>query len=84
MSPEFIWDLEDDPAGNVRHVAENGLSIDDVIHAFETVYDVDVSRSSGRRLLHGFAVDDFTEITVIYEQVADDLVYVVTAFERGV
>lgn len=82
MTPEFIWDLDDDPNGNVRHLADHGLSVDDVIHAFETAFDFDISRSSGRPLLHGLAMDDFTEITVIYEEVNDGLVYVVTAFER--
>ena len=31
MQFDFVeWDSDDDPAGNVRHVADNGLSIDEV------------------------------------------------------
>jgi hypothetical protein len=81
--PEFLWDLDDDPDGNVQHIAEHGLSPADAMHAFETAFDFDVSRSSGHPLLHGFACDDFTEITVIYERIDDDHVYVITAFERS-
>ena len=27
---EFIWDFDDDPNGNVRHIAEHGLTKEDV------------------------------------------------------
>ena len=28
--PSIIWDPDDDPNGNVQHIAEHDLSIDDV------------------------------------------------------
>jgi hypothetical protein len=30
MDAQFIWDLEDDPDGNVQHIAEHGLTIEEV------------------------------------------------------
>jgi hypothetical protein len=27
---DIIWELEDDPEGNVRHIAEHGISQDEV------------------------------------------------------
>ena len=28
----ILWDSEDDPDGNVQHIAEHGLEIDDVVY----------------------------------------------------
>ncbi len=37
MEFDFVeWDAEDDPRGNVRHIADNGLSVDEVE---DVIYD---------------------------------------------
>ena len=52
---EFIWD--DQPGGNVEHIADNGLSSEDVQCAFETIVRRDISRSSGRPMIFGYTPD---------------------------
>jgi hypothetical protein len=76
---EFLWD--DDPTeGNVPHIGENGLTPDDVESAFANVLRQVTSRSSGRPALFGLTADGRL-IFVVYEVIADDLVYVHTAYE---
>jgi hypothetical protein len=55
MGFDFIeWDAADEPGGNVRHIADNGLSIDEVE---DVLYDPSSravqSRSSRRPALIG-------------------------------
>ena len=44
----IVWDLDDDPDGNVRHCAEHGVTKEEVEEVFQNATDADVSRSSGR------------------------------------
>ncbi len=82
MHYEFLWD--DDPEeGNVAHIAEHGLSPEDVEHAFHNLLRDTKSRSSGRRALFGLTPDDRI-IFVVYEEIDDDLIYVFTAYESEV
>ena len=72
MDFDFIeWDAEDEPRGNVRHIAGNGLSIDEVE---DVLYDPSSrpvqSRSSGRPALIGPTSTGKT-IIVIYERHKD-------------
>ena len=78
---QFVWDLDDDPDGNVQHIAEHGLTKDDVEHALRHAWRTGTSDSSGLPLVFGPALDD-REIVVVYEQIDDMHVYPVTAFER--
>jgi len=79
MLYEFLWD--DDPAdGNVAHLAEHDLTPADVEHAFRNVIRDTTSRSSGRPALFGLTPDDRV-IFVVYEEVAEGLIYVFTSFE---
>ena len=75
---EFIWDEQ--PGGNVEHIAAHHLSPEDVECAFELIVGHDISRSSGRPIIYGYTPDD-REIVVIYEMIADRTIYVVTAYE---
>jgi hypothetical protein len=43
----ILWDLDDDPNGNVWHCAEHGISKDEVEDVLQSPNDADVSRSSG-------------------------------------
>jgi hypothetical protein len=49
MRFDVIWDLVDDPDGNMQHIAEHGLTQDDVEHAIVNASRHDVSESSGLR-----------------------------------
>jgi hypothetical protein len=43
----IIWDLDDDPKGNVQHIAEHGISKDDVRDALDDPRAIQgVSRTS--------------------------------------
>jgi uncharacterized DUF497 family protein len=76
----IIWDLDDDPDGNVHHCAEHGVSKEEVEEALENATDADTSRASGRPVVFG---DTSTgrHLMVVFEQVDEDTVYPVTAYE---
>ena len=79
---DLIWGLDDDPFGNVHHIAEHGLSKDDVAHAVGDAVHHGVSASSGHPLLYGPA-ENGRLICVVYEQVDDDTIYPITAYPIG-
>jgi uncharacterized DUF497 family protein len=49
----ILWDLDDDPNGNVQHCAEHGVSKEEVEEVFENAADAGVSRSTGRPVVFG-------------------------------
>lgn len=76
----IIWDLDDDPNGNVQHCAEHGISKEDVEDVFRNPIDADISRSSGRPVLFGDTRIG-KRIMVVYDEIDKDSVYPVTAYE---
>ncbi len=76
----FIWNEE--PGGNVEHIADNDLYPEDVECAYETALKFDISRSSGRRIFYGQACDD-SHILVVYEEIDATTWYAVTAYRVG-
>ena len=77
---QVIWDDDDRPDGNVRHIAEHGLTIEDVEHVLENPTREGMSSSTGRPCCFGYAPGgDF--IIVVYEQVDAETIYPVTAYE---
>ncbi len=80
---ECLWDLEDDPEGNVQHIAEHGITIEEAEEVVRDCYDAAVaSRSSGRPTVFGWTSTG-KYLAVIFEVVDKQRpqVYVVTAFE---
>ena len=75
-----IWDLDDDPEGNVHHCAEHGVTKEEVEEVFQNASDADISRSSGRPVVFG-DTDGGRHLMVVYEEVDADTVYPVTAFD---
>lgn len=80
----IAWDDEDDPLGNVQHIAANGLTIEEVE---QVLYDPTnrpiVSRSSGRPAVFGQTATG-TDVLVVYEVLETEPVIVirpVTAYE---
>lgn len=70
IDPEIIWDRDDEPDGNVQHIAEHGVGVEEVLRSPET--RTGRSRSSGRPQAFGWtSTGKF--ITVIWEEVLDDL-----------
>jgi hypothetical protein len=75
---QIIWDHT--PGGNVEHVEQHDLTTDDVDYVLENHESTGVSHSSGRPCVFGHTPDD-RYIVVIYEEVEDDTVIAVTAYE---
>ena len=44
----ILWDLDDDPDGNVQHRADHGVTKEEVEEVLLNATDADISRSSGR------------------------------------
>lgn len=76
---DCLWDLFDDPDGNIRHIARNDLTPDDVEHALATQYDASTSASTGRPIAFGFT-EDGRHVAVVYEVVDENVIYPVTAY----
>jgi len=72
----IIWDLDDDPGGNVQHCGEHGITKDEVEEVLQNATDADVSASSGRPVVFGD-----TNAGVVYEVIDADTIYPVTAFD---
>ena len=75
----FIWDDPEDPQGNVQHIAEHGLTIDEVEFVLENSTGKAKSDSSGRPCRFGYTPAD-EYIIVVYERIDDDMIYPVTAY----
>jgi len=77
---QFIWDLDDDPDGNVWHIAEHGVTPEEVEEVFDDISDHDVSRSTGRPAVFGDTRAG-RHLIVVYEEVDDETIYPITAYE---
>lgn len=75
-----IWDLDDDPQGNVRHVAEHDVTKEEVEEVLRNPLGIESSRSSGSPIAFGETATGRL-IAVIFEQIDEDTVYPVTAYE---
>jgi uncharacterized DUF497 family protein len=77
---QVIWDDDDRPDGNVQHIAEHGLTIEDVEYVLENPTREGISSGTGRPCCFGYTPGgDF--IIVVYEQVDAETIYPVTAYE---
>lgn len=81
MDRMFLW--VDDPGGNVEHIAEHGLTPDEVESAFDDIETETTSRSTGRPAIFGRTFKGDT-IFVAYDLETDiagnEFVYVRTAY----
>ena len=81
MNPTVIWD--DQPGGNVEHMASNGLTPDEVDEVLlDNSIPIDQSRSTGRPCKFGWTSRG-RHIIVIWDEVSDDplIIVPVTAYE---
>ena len=76
----IIWDLDDDPDGNVQHCAEHDITKEEVEDVLDNVMDADVSRSSGRPVAFGDTVSG-RHLMVVFDEIDADTAYPVTAYE---
>ncbi len=77
---DIIWNYE--PGGNVDHVAQHGLTPEDVEAVICDPLERTTSRTTGRPVVSGFTADGRL-ILVVYEEIDDVTVYPVTAYEIG-
>ncbi len=76
----ILWDLDDDPDGNVQHIAQHGLSKEEVEEVLQNPAGEQVSRSSRRPIAFG-ETSTGRLIAVVYEPIDADTVRPTTAFE---
>jgi uncharacterized DUF497 family protein len=80
---ECIWDLEEDPDGNVQHIAEHGVTVAEAEEVVQNGFEAAVAgRRSGRPTVFG-PTSTGRYLAVAFEIVHEDLpqVYLVTAYE---
>jgi len=76
-----IWDLPDDPDGNVQHIAKHGLTEDEVEDVLLNAdIETEISDSTGRPMRRGWTTTG-RFIVVIWEFIDADTVMPVTAYE---
>ena len=76
----IIWDLDDDPDGNVEHCAQHGVTKEEVEAVFENATDKDLSQSSGRPAVFG-DTNTGRHLIVVYEEIDADTAYPITAYD---
>lgn len=80
---DFVWDLPNDPDGNVQHIAEHDVTVEEAEEVVrQSCESAEVSRSSGRPTVFGWTGTG-KYLAVVFEWIDPDQpsVYVVTAFE---
>jgi uncharacterized DUF497 family protein len=84
LDAEILWDLEDEPDGNVQHIAEHGVSMEEVEEVLDdpdNSTEVDKSRPD-RSLTFGETTAG-RYLAVVWETALDDplTIYPVTAYD---
>lgn len=77
-----LWDLDDDPDGNVQHIEQHGLTKEEVEEVLDNPEGTGVSRSSGRPIVFG-VTSSGRVIAVVYEEINSDTARPVTAYDVG-
>jgi hypothetical protein len=76
----ILWDLVDDPDGNVQHIAEHGITKEEVEEVLEFPAGVEASLASGLPIAFG-QTGTGRLIAVVYSQIDADTVRPITAYE---
>ena len=77
---QVTWDHEDDYHGNIQRIAEHALAMEDVEHVFNNPTGEGGSHSSGLPCCFVYTADG-RYIIVVYEQVDEDSICPVTAYD---
>lgn len=81
MTFEWVmWDLDDDPDGNVRHCTDHDVTKEEVEEAIQNAIDADFSRSTGRPVLFGDTTSG-RHLMVVYERIDATSIYPITAYD---
>lgn len=79
-SLHILWDDPADPGGNIQHIGEHGLAIEEVEDVLENPSSRGFSKSTGRPVAWGYTQEG-VYIMVVFEEIDDDTIRVVTAYE---
>ncbi|WP_254513981.1 DUF4258 domain-containing protein [Anatilimnocola floriformis] len=81
---QIIWDIEDDPQGNIQHIAEHDITVEEVEQVLLDPASQFASNRNpaGNKLTFGFTAAG-RYLAVVWEHVGDDplTVYPVTAYD---
>lgn len=78
---QLIWDHEEDKDGNVQHIAEHGITVEEVEEVLQDRYsDTTESLSSGEKLTFGYTVAG-RYLGVVWEKIEDGVGKPITAFD---
>jgi uncharacterized DUF497 family protein len=82
MSPHsIVWDLDDDPTGNVQHCLANGVTMIEIEDVFQDPRSRGgISRSSERPVTFGITRGG-RHLIVVYERIDEETIYPVTAYD---
>ena len=80
MSFDTLLCADDDPEGNVQHLADHGLSKEDVELVLRNPNANAISRSSGLPAVFGYTPSD-EHVIVVFESIDPHTIRVVTAYE---
>lgn len=78
-----VWDLEDDPEGNVQYILQHGLDMDEVEDVLLNPNNkVTVSRTSGNPIVFGYTRTE-RYIAVLFQLIDGDprVLYPITAYD---
>jgi uncharacterized DUF497 family protein len=75
-----VWDMDDDPEGNVRNIAEHSDTQEEVEEVLANATDADTSASTGRPAVFG---DTSTgkHLIVVFKEIDEHTCYPITAYE---
>jgi hypothetical protein len=76
----IIWDLDDDPEGNVQHIADHDLTKEEVEDVLADPEGRSTSRSSGLPLVFG-TTSTGRFIAVVFQDIDADTARPVTAYD---
>jgi len=76
----ILWDRNDDPLGNVQHIAKHNLTTNEVENALNKPLGRDISRSSGLPVVFG-NTGTGRHIMVVYKVIDASTVRPITAFD---
>ena len=76
----IIWDLDDDPEGNVRHIADHDLTKEEVEDVLANPEGRSTSRSSGLPIVFG-TTSTGRFIAVAFREIDADTVRPVSAYD---
>jgi uncharacterized DUF497 family protein len=79
---QIVWDLNDDSDGNVRHIAEHSVTVDEVEDVLIHADEIFASNSSGLPIVFG-VTSTGKHLAVVFEIVGEEplAVYPITAYE---